>query len=69
MQIWNVDRKLELTQQYTGSAYWMIDVCFSPDGSKVVTLCDSIEVLIVLYSPKLGNEEIYDVSCGETLMN
>lgn len=44
LQIWNVEKSREVAYCPTGSDYWMIDVAFSPDGQKVVTLCDSIEV-------------------------
>lgn len=44
LQIWNVEKSREVACCPTGSDYWMIDVAFSPDGQKVVTLCDSIEV-------------------------
>ncbi len=43
-QIWDVAMGTQLAHRHTGSDYWMIDVAFSPDGKKVVTLCDSIEV-------------------------
>ena len=39
-----MDSGEEVTHRQTGSAYWMIDVAFSPDGRQLVTLCDSIEV-------------------------
>lgn len=44
LQIWNVGKSREVAYCPTGSDYWMIDVAFSPDGQRVVTLCDSIEV-------------------------
>lgn len=50
--MWNVSSKCEVAQQYTGSQYWMIDVAFSPDGTKIVSLCDSIQVCIKML--KLG---------------
>lgn len=39
-------RRKEVAYQTTGSAYWMIDVAFSPNGKQIVTLCDSIQVLL-----------------------
>lgn len=52
VQIWNVERRKEVASQSTGSAYWMIDVAFSPNGTQVVTLCDSIQVLHLYYYNK-----------------
>ena len=43
-QIWDVVKGVQVAQLHTGSDYWMIDMTFSPDGKKVVTLCDSIQV-------------------------
>ena len=33
-----------LHECHTHTAYWMIDCCFSPDQSQIVTLSDSIKV-------------------------
>lgn len=44
VQIWNVDKCKPVKQCPTESDYWLIDLAFSPDGSTIVTLSDSIEV-------------------------
>ena len=46
-QIWQVStlqNSKEIAHCPTTSSYWMIDVGFSPNGDKVVTLCDTVEV-------------------------
>ena len=40
-----LDKSKQLAHCHTNSSYWMIDVSFSPDGKRVVTLCDTIEVI------------------------
>ena len=44
IQIWDINKRKPVNYCPTESDYWMIDLAFSPDGSTIVTLCDSIEV-------------------------
>ena len=49
IQVWRVetlDSSKQIAHCSTNSAYWMIDVGFSPNGDQVVTLCDTIEVQV-----------------------
>eukprot|EP00731_Ephydatia_muelleri_P006431 Em0003g679a len=43
LKIWHISLSREIGPIYTSSSFWIIDIAFSPDGTKIVTLCDSVQ--------------------------